>query len=74
MTPDALTRGRAWFAARPHFHASMRDDVWRCGGIFCGWDATRRSWLAWSRTHNDQYAQTPAAALALVGYIDPVTP
>jgi hypothetical protein len=70
----ALSNGRLWFATRPQFHGSMREDVWRCNGFVCLWDHVRRSWCARAPRGPERYAQTPAAALALVGYIDPVTP
>ena len=71
---DSLQAGRVWFASRPQFVASMREDVWRCGGTVCLWDHVRRSWCARTRTGPERYAQTPADALKAVGYIDPVTP
>jgi hypothetical protein len=71
---DSLQAGRVWFAARPQFVASMREDVWRCGGTVCLWDHVRRSWCAYSRKGPARYAQTPADALKAVGYSDPVTP
>jgi hypothetical protein len=52
----------------------MREDVWRCKDIVCLWDHVRRSWCAYSRKKPERYAQTPADALAAVGYVDPVTP
>ena len=71
---DSLQAGRVWFAARPQFHGSMREDVWRCKDIVCLWDHVRRSWCAYSRKGPARYAQTPADALKAVGYSDPVTP
>ena len=68
---QALVDGRAWFATRPQFVASMREDVWRCGGTVCLWDHVRRMWAARTRQGPERYAPTPAAALAAVGYIDP---
>lgn len=68
---SALQAGRVWFATRPQFYATQATDSWRCGGFFCHWDQTRWSWCAYTRSGPHRWAQTPAAALAAVGYVDP---
>lgn len=76
MTPaETLADGRLWFAKRPQFFASQQvDDHWRCKDYNCQWDKGQSKWVAWTRKHPERRAETPAAALALVGYVDPVTP